>query len=212
MTSLGNAYQSHDIFGYDGRLPESIRQVFMLLCQDVLQIQIKWRYYLELYSSADNTALLSELAQRFFQVIEESLRHDLTMAICRLSDPPQSMGKDNLSLQALSQSCGKIDNVAHLVKDFIDACEPIRKYRNKSVGHNDLATVIKPHDNPLPGIGRGQIDAVLRPATKTLDVIFQHFTQEHLFFGPIPDPLGAEDLIYWLKVAKECKEKRLSSP
>jgi len=88
-------------FGYDIRLPENIREVFMWLCQDVTSLQSKWSLYLKLFSNQEDTMLLSELALGFFQVIEESLRNDITMAICRLSDPPKSMGKDNLSLKTL---------------------------------------------------------------------------------------------------------------
>ena len=193
---------SSNAFGYDSRLPEGIREVFMWLCQDVASLQSKWGFYLGLFSSQGNAALLSDLAQRSFQIIEESLRDDMTMAICRLSDPPQSMSKDNLSLKALVQQCDNVDSVAVLLKDFLDACEPVRQYRNKRVGHNDLNTRLKPRDNPLPGIGRGQIDRILQLASIILNTIYQRYVDGELYFAPFQIG-GADDLIYWLKMVKE---------
>jgi len=200
---------SNDVFGYNQKLPENIREIFMWLCQDVASIQYKWSFYLELFSSQENTALLSDLAQSSFNIIEESLRADLTMAICRLSDPPQSEGKkDNLSLLTLTQQCGRIDNVTELLRDFRDTCKPVRQYRNKRVGHNDLNTTIKPHDNPLPEIGRGQIDRIVQLASKILNAISQHYASDlELSFKPFAIG-GANDLIYWLKVAKEYQDNK----
>ena len=199
---------SSNDFGYNPRLPEDIREIFMWLCQDVASLQNKWSFYLGLFSSQENAALLSDLARSSFQIIEESLRDDMTMAISRLSDPPRSKkGKDNLSLKTLVQQCGRADSVLELLMDFIGACEPVRKYRNKRVGHNDLNTTIKPRDNPLPGVGRGQIDRVLQLASAILNTIYQRFVDGELIFAPIQ--IGdADTLIYWLKMAKEHDETK----
>lgn len=189
-------------FGYDLRLREDIREIFTWLCQDIASLQTKWNLYLGLFSSQENAALLSDLAQSSFQIIEESLRNDMTMAICRLSDPAQLMGKDNLSLKALAQRCGEVDSVPELLKDFLDACKPVQQYRNKRVGHNDLNTTIKPRDNPLPGIGRHQIDRILELASVILNAVYQQFVDGELHFTPFQIG-GADTLIHWLKMAKE---------
>lgn len=77
-------------FGYYPKLPEDIREVFMWLCQDVAALREKWDFYQELFDKG-NIDLLSELARASFQIFEESLRDDLTMSICRLSDPAKSL-------------------------------------------------------------------------------------------------------------------------
>jgi hypothetical protein len=194
---------SSDAFGYSPALPEDIREIFMWLCQDVASLQIKWNTYLELFSDQETTDLLSALAQGFFQAIEESLRDDMTMAICRLSDRPRSKGKHNLSIPTLVQRCRHIERVSDLFKDFVVACEPVRQYRNKRVGHNDLNTTIKPHDNPLPGIGRRQIDTILRLASQILNLVYRHYVGDaELHFKPVQvGDAGA--LIFWLKMAHE---------
>lgn len=192
----------NDAFGYDPRLPDNIREVFMWLCQDIASLRNKWSFYLELFGSKGNTELLSELARASFQIIEESLRDDMTMAICRLSDPPQSMGKNNLSLPTLVHRFGELDTAAELLKDFLGACEPVRQYRNKRIGHNDLNTTIRPQDNPLPGIGRKHIDRIVQLAEQILNGIYQRFVDGELFFKSAHIG-GADALIFWLKMAKD---------
>jgi hypothetical protein len=54
---------SKDAFGYDSRLPENIRDIFMCLCQEVACLHDKWSLYLGLFGDKNNTDLLSELAQ-----------------------------------------------------------------------------------------------------------------------------------------------------
>jgi hypothetical protein len=198
---------SDDAFGYDIRLPDNIREIFMWLCQDVAALRNKWSFYIELFSGEENTGLLSELARASFQIIEESVRDDMTMAICRLSDPPQSMGKDNLSLTTLVQRLDKPGNASELLKDFLEACEPVRQYRNKHVGHNDLNTTIKPQDNPLPGIGRKHIDRIVQLAERILNVVYQFSVNSELFFEPAQIG-GADALIFWLRMAKEYETKK----
>jgi len=179
----------------------------MWLCQDVTSLQSKWSLYLKLFSNQEDTMLLSELALGFFQVIEESLRNDMAMAICRLSDPPKSMGKDNLSLRTLVEQYDECASVSDLLKDFVAVCEPIRQYRNKRVGHNDLNTTINAKENLLPGIGRNQIDSILQLAGAILNAIYQQFVDGELYFMPFQIG-GADDIIHWLKIAREYEDAR----
>jgi len=195
-------------FGYDSLVPEKIRKILMWLCQDVASLHNKWHFYLGLFSGEDDTHLLSELALGSFNIIEESLRNDMTMLICRLSDPPTTGKHKNLSLQTLSEECDDIDNVSELLEDFLAACEPVRRYRHKRVGHNDLSTTIKPDENPLPGIGRRRIDEILGLAGRILNVIYQNFVDSELAFQPFLIG-GADTLLHWLRLAKQAEEERI---
>jgi hypothetical protein len=196
----------HDIaFGYNPLLPQGIRAIFMWLCQEVASLHNKWQFYLALYTGEEDTGLLSELASGSFVIIEESLRHDMTMSICRLSDPPRTGGKLNLSLQTVAEKVQGVEGLSELLVGFLQACEPVRRYRHKLVGHRDLSTTIKPQDNPLPGIGRTQIDTILDLAGRVLNVVYRHFVDSELTF--IPSLIGGADtLLYWLGVAKKAKE------
>ncbi len=195
-------------FGYNPLLPENIREVFMWLCQDVASLYGKWHFYLGLSSSEEDTALLSELAVGSFNIIEEALRHDMTMSICRLSDPSTTGRHKNLSLPTLSEECDHIEGVSELLEAFLAACEPVRRYRHKRVGHNDLSTTIKPKENPLPGIEKRQVDEILELASRILNVIYQTYVDSELSFQPSLIG-GADVLLYWLRLAKQAGRHRI---
>ena len=178
----------------------------MWLCQDVASLQSKWDFYGELYGKEQNTNLVSELASWSFNIIEESLRNDITMAICRLSDPSKLLDKENLSLETLVKNCANIKGLDILLNDFQKACEPVSKHRNKQVGHNDLNTVIKPREYPLPGIHKDQIDLILNLATKILNSVIQNYENGELNFHTISHG-GADTLIFWLKAGKDHHER-----
>ena len=193
---------SSNAFGYDTRLPADIRDIFMWLCQDVASLHHKWAFYLGLFSSQENAELLSYLPASF-NIIFEAIRNDLTMQICRLSDPVKTSGKDNLSLPTLVQHCGGIDGVNELLEDFLEASAPVRYYRNKLVGHRDLDTIIRPGENPIPGIDRSQIERILGLAGRILNTIYRDFIDGELAFDRSFYIGGADELIAWLKLAKQ---------
>jgi hypothetical protein len=189
-------------FGYDAKLPENIRTNFMWLCQDVASLQSKWDFYLELYGNQENTDLMSELALWSFNIIEESLRNDMTMAICRLSDPSASLRKENLSLATLVNKCSNIPDLDAKLLNIQAESESVSQYRIKQVAHNDLNTVISPRENPLPGINKTQIDQILKLASDILNILFLYYTGGELNFHTISQS-GAETLIFWLKAGQE---------
>lgn len=196
MTDIENA------FGYNTLIPENIREIFMWLCQDVAALQSKWDFYLELYSDEETTSLLSELASWSFNMIEESLRNDMTMAICRLSDPSITFRKENLSLASLVEKCPDIEGLEEQLADFQVACEPISQWRNRNVGHKDYNTAIRPRENPLPGISKSQIDEIVRLAARLLQTVSFHFGGGDLYFHTVARG-GGDDLVFWLKAGRE---------
>ncbi|MGO9814707.1 MAG: hypothetical protein ACLP53_28575 [Isosphaeraceae bacterium] len=150
--------------------------------------------------------------KRKSQMIEEALRSYLTMAISRLSDPARLFGYDNLSFATLAQKCQKIAGAPALeqdVKEFTDTCKPVHRIRNKLVGHNDLNARISPSQNPIPGVGRPDIDQILDWATKILNKLFNHFVPDgELRFHP-HHVGGADALIDCLKAAREVRKKKM---
>ena len=175
----------------------------MWLCQDVAALQSKWDFYLELYGKEENTALLSELASWSFNIMEEALRNDMTMAISRLSDPSISMRtKENLSLATLVKMCPDIRGLDRQLADFQAACQPVSNWRNKHVGHNDLDTKIHPRENPLPGITKNQIDEIINRAAEILKIVILQYANGDLHFHTIARG-DAKDLIFWLKSGRD---------
>jgi hypothetical protein len=189
---------SKEIFS-DIKLPEDIRQIYILLCNEFIRLNYEWNFYLEMYGNEANSVLLGKTARIFFETVEESFRYDMAMSICRLSDPQKSLGKyDNLCIDGLIEKCANIEGLNELHDEFINACKPIRKLRDKIISHSDLNIALKPNENPLPTIGKEQIDTIIDLFSKILNTIsLYHGNTQELVFNPLIMG-GAKDLIYWL--------------
>jgi hypothetical protein len=188
-------------FGYAPELPEDVRPMFQDLCQDLTSLHGKWRFYLELFSDHNTVDLLNDVAMASFQMVEESLRSDITMSICRLCDPAKSRGQNNLSINVLVEKFSEVPGLLQLRDDFQSCCAPVRQYRNKRVGHNDLKAALQPHDTPLPNVTRPTIDSILSAAAKLVNHVYRFHTNGELCFEPF-DSGGGTDLVFWLKIAR----------
>ncbi len=195
--------QVPELYGYNEKIPENAREIFMWLCQDVVALHRKWDLYQGLFSDSETTELLSDLARGTFQVIEESLRDDMTMSIGRLSDPSTSCGHANVSIRALLDQLPDLYRLALGVDDFLRSCEPIVQLRNRRVAHNDKDTLLEPKENPLPGISKDTISAIIERAEVILDTILRQFDDETEMMYELITVGGANTLVRWLKLAKE---------
>ena len=70
------------------------------------------------------------------------------------------------------------------------------------MGHKDFSTAICPSLNPLPGIGRPNIDRIVDLASQILRAVCLHYTGGDLNFHPVSIG-GVEPLIFWLKAGQE---------
>ncbi len=188
--------------GCNEKIPEEIRDACADLRNDVAMLHVKWSFYLELFQEPENAQLLSNLARAFFQTVEESLRADMIMSICRLSDPSRSLAPGNLSFAILLGKCTDLPKVDNLVTAFQAACGNVRLYRNRYIAHNDLGSAVNPKENLLPGVGRPQIDEILRLAREILRAVYGHYASVDLAFPPTHSG-GARELIDWIKQAQQ---------
>lgn len=197
-----------DKFGYNAALPENIREIFAEIVQDVVWLNAKWDFFLELFSSQENTALLHDMALGSFNIIFDSIRNDVLIGICRLSDPEKTSRNVNLSLETLGNRCLHLDNIEALVKQFKEDCSPVQKMRNKKIAHTDLNTIIHPTDYPLPGISKIQIETILQEASEILNRIYSTYVDGELSFK-LRQVGDGKSLIHWLKTAKDFEEEKL---
>lgn len=194
-------------FGYNENVPEAIRDIFMMLCQDVVSLARIWRLYLGLFSDVETAELLSKMARETFHLVEEALRNNMAISIARLCDPARSCGHECISFRALAERAPQLDELKQKVDAFVELCAPIEALRNKRLAHNDLGTMIRPLDNPLPGIDRSLIDRIVADAGELLNYVVSKFDDAQLVFE-LTAVGGAEHLIYWLRLAKECDKER----
>jgi hypothetical protein len=169
----------------------------------------EWQLFLDLFDSKESAEVLSYVAHRPFKVLHEAVGNDMAMAICRLSDPIQSCGDDNLSMAALVQPLGHIEGFAALVKEFQEECKPVLRHRHKKIAHKDRATALNPKDHPIPGVEHSRIERILELASSILNAVIRSTGARELGFRPLKSPFGsAKDIVKSLKIAKEINEQR----
>jgi hypothetical protein len=180
------------------KIPEEIRDACADLFEDVATLHCKWDCYLALFQDAENSQLVSNLARSFFHIVEESLRADILISICRLSDPSRSLARVNRSFAILLGTCADFPKVDNLVTAFLAACGAVRLHRNRSIAHNDLRSAIQIKQYLLPGVGRSDIDEILRLAREILRAVYAHYANVDPEFQPACSG-GARELIDWIK-------------
>ncbi|MFO0892067.1 MAG: hypothetical protein U0790_23385 [Isosphaeraceae bacterium] len=184
-------------FGHLDVLPDDVRDIFMWLCQDVASLSRKWEFYLGAFGQPDNFVIM-DASPMAFNLIEESLRTDMTMAVCRLSDPVRSCGRENLNFRALEAFYDQDAKLKKLIDDFVASCEPVRLHRNKLVGHSDKVTRLSPQQVMIPQIKRSDMEAIMAGASAIINHVAKVYGNTGFAFGT-PGAAGADALFYWLK-------------
>ena len=198
-------------FGYCEQVPDLYRDLLMWLSQDVAMLHHKWRTYLGLFGSKERLDLVTETAPAAFHVLEESLRTDIIMMVCRISDPPMNGKKRNMSFGALCTLAGQSPRMSKLFAEFIDAVKPVRIVRNRQLGHTDVNTRLLPHDNLLPVISRERIERIADLAAKMLNEVLARHADQELAFHTVAYG-DVDDLVFWLKQGLEHRDMKRRCP
>jgi hypothetical protein len=194
--------------------PDSLQEIFEGLWQETVSLHAHWELYLDLYGDPKKIRILNATVPSVFQLIEENLRANMIVSFGRLTDPSKTGKKDNLSLARLVESLP-----AHCDDDFVcsanqrlvdiqSQCEPITTHRNRRVAHNDLATAIHYHENPLPGIGQSRITEALKMIAELMNSVQMYFQNGETTYGHCIQRGTGKDLIFLLEQSIEYGRKQ----
>jgi hypothetical protein len=191
-------------------LGSELGPLYDALCDEVTWLYAKWNQYRMLFAkSPGRIELLNYVAGFFFRVIHDVLWEDVVLHIARLTDPPQSVGKDNLTLlrlaeavkePALSLELKNLAGQARATADFARDC------RNRRLAHRDLALAVDDQAMPLSGISREKIERALADVGAVLNKIESHSWHSEIAFAQfIPPPGDAESLAHYLQGAVDAE-------
>src|SRR6266496_1267585 len=84
------------------RMGKQLGELYHALWQEAAWLHIKWEEYISLFGTKPSRVeLLNRAAPSFFRFVEDSLWEDMTLHVARLTDPPKSKGRANLTIQLL---------------------------------------------------------------------------------------------------------------
>src|SRR5438270_3135411 len=77
-------------------------ELYSKLWNECVSLHWKWEEYVALFGTTpERIDLLNRSAPSFFRVVQDTLWENILLHIARLTDPPQSVGKDNLTIRRL---------------------------------------------------------------------------------------------------------------
>ena len=123
----------------------------------------------ELFTRPEDVSLMNALTGGAFTWdIQNVLWDDLLLRVCKLTDPPKSAGKHNLTVTVLPAFCephgaALYDQVQHLVRTAVKKATFARDWRNRRISHSDLATAV--------GTAEPLAPASLERVTSALDAV-----------------------------------------
>jgi len=177
-------------------------------CQHLWNVVAFWDRYESLFGTADRVALLNETSGGYWHATQNMLFEYVLLGLTRLTDPPVTGGRSNLSVAQLLQ-LDPSRYKAQLVKLVVRAERLTifaRTWRNRRLSHNDLAEIV----GTSKTLGRATRKKVRNAIMAIHDVLrwirLKHFDGDmHLY------PLGDSDtnaLMVFLADGVEANQRR----
>jgi hypothetical protein len=136
-------------------LGEDLGSLYHELWNEVVRLHTKWDEYVELFGTKPSRLeLLNSSAPLFFRIVQDSLWENIIIHITRITDPPKSCGKANLSITCLA------DLVDDKIKTIIS--EQIKSAVKKSELCRDWLLSLKLFDPVCPTLNGSDGACVMR--------------------------------------------------
>lgn len=194
------------------KLGPSLGPVFHELWNELAWLRVKWQEYDEMFGTKpERVELVNSAAGLFFRIVQDTLWGDILLHLCRLTDRPRYKRKTNLTLKTLPHLI--IDpvlrpEVAKLVYQADNATTFARDWRNRYLGHRDLALALNSGAQPLVPASRAQVSAALSAIHAVLNGISERLLDSTLASDVITPFTGAVTLLTLLRDGIEARDAR----
>jgi hypothetical protein len=187
------------------------------LWQEAAYLHAKWAEYVELFGTKESRIdLLNRAAGHLFAMIQDQMWDDILMHIARLTDPPATGKKRNLTLQNLPDLVRDEfkPSVRICIDEVLRHTEFCRDWRNRRVAHTDLLLALNATTELLKEGSRKNVIDSLAAIVKTLSTVSEAYTDAEIGLDALSPPGGAVDLLLLIHdgfVAQEKREQRWES-
>lgn len=181
------------------------------LWQEAAYLHAKWAEYVELFGTkASRIDLLNDAAGHLFAMIQDQMWDDILMHIARLTDPPATGKKRNLSLQNLPDLVGAEvkPRVADRVAAVLAKTEFCRDWRNRRVAHQDLLLALDASSELLKEGSRKDVVDALSAITKVLSEVSEYYMDAEIGLDAFSPAGGAIDLLRLIHDGLKAQKQR----
>ena len=122
---------------------EELQREFEALCDGAINLLVIFCIRNDLFKS-DNLKILEKSAGWFFGGLQGILRQYIILLVCRLTDPPETSGKPNLTIPRMNELLRENDCFSPEIETLTDGIMSYREHlapaRNKIIAHKDRET------------------------------------------------------------------------
>jgi hypothetical protein len=195
------------------KMPLALADLHWHLEDELTWMHVTWKEYLELFAANDRRIdLINATAPNFFVHYEDMVWRDTMLNLCRVTDPPSSVGKSNLTIRRLAAAvdhAGLKTKVCTEVEAAVKATEFARDWRNRRIAHRSLDLVLNPQLKPLANASRRQVEDAFTAIEIPMNSIGTHYEGvHHDFAGVITAFSGSKALVYFLSSGLEADQVR----
>src|SRR5687768_1382998 len=127
--------------GYVNLMGSELGSSFATLHRKLIELHMVWQQYRQLFGSDPETvALLNRTAGLFFKIAQDEIWDSVLLGISRMTDPPETRGKKNLTINSLPILIGDPalrQELEDLCAAALDQASFAREHRNKRIAHQD---------------------------------------------------------------------------
>ena len=159
------------------QMGNELGEIYHHVCQEFCRTSSIWDHYETLFGLEERVTLMNERFALLAYNIQDALWDKVLLALCRLTDPVESLGRRNLSVQQLVPlvDTARRSVLGPLVEAAQVATSSWRNIRNRRIAHNDLDESLGNIATTLEPIARIQITEAFR----IIHRIFEYFEDEY---------------------------------
>jgi hypothetical protein len=181
-------------------MPAPLGEIHHWLHDELAWLHIKWSNFHRLYATShEQLDLLNAAAPAFFHQLQRMIWEDVLLHLCRLTDPPETMGHANLTISRIPDAIpdpGLRDVVKPLVDDAIQKTRFARDWRNRRLAHQELPASQGQVAAPLAPASGQNVEDALAALRKVMNRVERHYLNESVLYEhSIPVLGGVEALL-----------------
>jgi len=198
------------------KMPRDLADLHWHLEDELTWLHLSWNEYKTLfYKSQKRIDLLNATAPDFFVRFSDSVWRETLLNLCRLTDPPKSVGENNLTVLRLpsmiddAKLMTKVQQEAEAAKQ---ATAFARDWRNRRIAHRSLEHAFNPQLKPLATARSADVEKALAALCQVMNSVSVHYEGYYHNFEGVTAPFrGAKALLYYLSSGLEADEGRKSA-
>ena len=186
-------------------------ELFFLLKQQLFQQFIQWNEYVDAFGTNEQCIeLFNKVAGGFARSVQDALWADVLLGLTRITDPPKSVGKDNLSVARVPDLLdGDLQgSIAQQVKAASDSTAFARDWRNRYLAHRDLSHAMDPSASPLEPASRTHVNDALESIVTVMNNVESAYEDSTTFYSEARYSNGVVGLLYTLDDGVRFDEQR----